>query len=347
MHQEYELKVVNNRKKMNKATFKAHTDIAFVKYWGKKDEKLRLPENGSISIKLSDLHTTTTVHFSDEYQADQITIDGKQSEKESARATKHLDRIRKLAAKKKLPTAEMKAKVVSENSFPKATGLSSSGSGFAALTLAGSKAVGLELSSKELSILARQGSGSACRATCGGFVEWYSGDTSETSFAETIFPADHMEIYDVVVIVSDDTKAVPTSDSMLLADSSLIFKPRQHGIEEKLTAVRNAIKERDFSVLGRLIEEEALEFHSLLLTMKPSYIALKPASLAVMLTVQQLRKEGTECYFTMNTGHNIHVLTTKEHVAKVTKEMNAIKEVQQVFQAQVADAPLELDQHLF
>src|SRR3989344_8520297 len=149
-----------------KAKAVAPSNIAFVKYWGRKDETLRLPENGSISMNLSGLQTTTIVEFSDKLEEDEIIINGVKEDLENNRAVKHLDRVRGLA------NIKTKAKVVTENNFPTGTGLSSSASGFAALTLAAAVAAGLKLSEKELSILARQGSGSACRSIPDGFVEW-------------------------------------------------------------------------------------------------------------------------------------------------------------------------------
>src|SRR5438105_235128 len=108
-----------------KSTAIAPSNIAFIKYWGRKDEVLRLPENGSISMNLSSLQTTTTVEFNSDFTQDTITINGLQEKNEGSRAIKHLDRIRKLA---QLATH---AKVVTENNFPTGTGLSSSASGFA------------------------------------------------------------------------------------------------------------------------------------------------------------------------------------------------------------------------
>src|SRR3989344_1854780 len=150
-----------------KATAVAPSNIAFIKYWGRKDEVLRLPENGSISLNLSNLLTMTTVEFSEKYNEDSVIYNGKQEELVGNRAIKHVERIRQKAKIK------LKVKVVTQSNFPPGVGLSSSASGFAALTLAGTKAAGLTLSEKELSILARQGSGSACRSIPDGFVEWF------------------------------------------------------------------------------------------------------------------------------------------------------------------------------
>ena len=79
---------------MKKTTFKASSDIALVKYWGKKDEELRLPENGSISINLEGLDTITTVEFDDKYSEDEVVIEGKTNKTELGRMIEHLDRIR-------------------------------------------------------------------------------------------------------------------------------------------------------------------------------------------------------------------------------------------------------------
>ena len=187
---------------MKKATAVAPSNIAFIKYWGTKDEVLRLPKNGSISMNLSNLLTTTTVEFSNAFKKDEVVLNGKKEDIVGSRTVKHLDRIRNLAKFK------TKAKVVTENNFPSGTGLSSSASGFAALTVAGASAAGLHLSKKELSILARQGSGSACRSIPDGFVEWLDGDTSDTSYAISLYPADYWDIVDVVAVVSKNKKEV-------------------------------------------------------------------------------------------------------------------------------------------
>lgn len=332
---------------MSKTTFKAHTDIALIKYWGKKDEKLRLPENGSVSMKLSELFTTTTVDFSFELTKDVASINGFSTEKELQRTSKHLDRIRAVAAKQNLPMAKAKAKVVSENNFPKSSGLSSSGSGFAALTLAASKAVGLDLSQKELSILARQGSGSACRAVCGGFVEWKDSDTSEGSFSETIFPATHFDIRDVVVVTDPGPKRTSSTQGHTTAQTSLLFQPRQNSLPQKIEAVKTALSKKEFQTLGSLIEQEALEFHSVLLTSDPSFIAIKPGTVQVMHAVLDLRDQGVPCYFTLNTGHNIHVLTLPEHEDQVSSVLSGLSLATNVIRSKVAADPEELSTHLF
>ena len=305
-----------------KATAVAPSNIAFIKYWGKKDEILRLPENGSISMNLSNLATTTTVEFNKDFKKDEIIINDQKEENAGSRAIKHLDRIRSLAG------INLKAKVVTNNSFPTGTGLSSSASGFAALTVAGAKAAGLDLSEKELSILARQGSGSACRSIPDGFVEWLDGDKSDTSYGVSLYSENYWDIIDVVAVVSKNKKEVSTTEGQKLAASSLFFPVRLANIQEKIKLIKKYMKEKDFIKFGELLEAEALELHAIMLTSIPSLIYLLPGSLHVMHMVKRWRQEGLQVYFTVNTGQDIHLICRKKDAEKVAKKAETISEVQ-------------------
>ncbi|MEK7185760.1 MAG: diphosphomevalonate decarboxylase [Patescibacteria group bacterium] len=295
-----------------KATAIAPSNIAFIKYWGKKDEVLRLPVNGSISMNLSNLLTTTTVEFDPKLKKDLVIINGKKEKEEGSRVIKHLDRIRKMA---KIKT---KSKVVSESNFPSSTGLSSSASGFAALSLAGSKAAGLNLSEKELSILAREGSGSASRSIPDGFVEWLDGETSDASYSVSISPPDHWDIADVVVVLSDKKKDVSTTKGQTTADSSPFFQTRIQNIDKKIKLCKKYIQEKNFTRFGELLEAEALELHAIMLTSSPSLIYLLPESIEVIKAVRKWRSEGLEVYFTLNTGQNVHLICQKKDAVRVS-----------------------------
>lgn len=326
---------------MKKVTIKASSDIALVKYWGKKDEVLRLPENGSVSMKLEGMETVTTVEFDKRLKKDVVVIEGESDEVEAGRVVAHLDRIRKIAG------VTLKARVESENTFPRGTGLSSSGSGFAALTVAATRALGLQLSEKELSILARQGSGTACRCVCGGFVEWRDGNMSEESYSETIYPEEYWDIRDVVVVVDEGRKRVSSTEGHMSAQSSIAFKERQRRIGAKIKVVKELIGMRDFGGLGKVVEKEALEFHSILLTSESPLIAWYPGTVEVMLEVQKLREEGVEAYFTINTGFNVHVLTLPGFEKQVRERMEKLSLVKKVISAKVGEEPEELKEHLF
>ncbi len=304
-----------------KCTAVAHSNIAFTKYWGKQDEVLRIPANSNISMNLSDLYTTTTVEFHTSYSVDEIIIDGKKDEKETQRVVTHLNTIRKKAG------ITQQAKVMSQNTFPTSTGLSSSASGFAALTLAAVTAAGLQLKDKELSILARLGSGSACRSIPDGFVEWVKGESSESSYAYSIYPKNHWDIVDIVLIVSDEKKIVPTTDGHKLAWTSPFFKDRLLRMNEKNILCKKYIAERDFKSFGTLVESEALEMHAVMITSKPSLIYWLPHTVFLMKQIQFMRKNGLEIYFTVNTGQDLHVLCEKKHLKRAVHELSYIKEI--------------------
>lgn len=325
-----------------KATATAPSNIAFTKYWGKKDEILRLPENGSVSMSLSDLLTTTTVEFSKDYDGDKITIDEEELDKNKAeRAVTHLNRVRKMA------NIDLKAKVVSIHNFPSGTGLSSSASGFAALTLAATAAAGLNLSEKELSILARQGSGSACRSIPSGFVEWLDGNTSETSYAKQIFPPTYWAICDVVAVVSEGRKEVATSQGMQKAQSSPFMPIRLAQMGKKNKLVKKLIKERNFKEFGELIEAEALELHTIMLTQRPALIYWTIGTLQIMKLVPHWRAEGIPVYFTINTGQDIHLIVEQKNVKKVVAKLKELDFVKDIIVNTPSEGTRLSDKHLF
>jgi diphosphomevalonate decarboxylase len=307
-----------------KATARAPSNIAFIKYWGRKDEDLRLPTNGSISMNLSNLTTTTTVEFNPSFKKDDFIIDGKKDAQKESRVILHLDRIRKIAQ------ILYKAKVVSQNNFPSDTGLSSSASGFAALTVAATKAAGLKLSQKELTILARTASGSACRSIPDGFVYWRQGQNNDTSFAYSIFPANWWNIIDVVVILSDQKKDVSTSLGQKSIASSPFMQTRLLKINNKLDTCRKLLKEKDFNLFGELIEQEALELHAIMITSIPPLLYWLPQTIMLMKLVLTWRAMGLPVFFTLNTGQNIHIICEKKTVPPLMEKLKTVSEIKKI-----------------
>lgn len=326
---------------MKKATAKAHSNIAFVKYWGRKDELLRLPTNGSISMNLSNLFTTTTVEFIPSLKQDDILVNGARNKEINCRISKHLDRIRTLAQKK------IYAKVVSQNSFAVSAGMASSASGFAALTVAGIAASGIHLSEKDLSILARKGSGSACRSIPDGFVEWIDGNTSEESYAHTLFKPSHWDICDIVAVVSKEKKDIPTSLGQQRVETSVFFQTRLKHIGEKIKNCKELLKDKNFGEFGKLVELEALELHSIMLTSWPSLIYLESASLIVMKAVKKLRDNGIAVYFTIDAGPNIHIICQKKDEGRVINKIKELENVAEVLSNYPSKGTYLLDKHLF
>ena len=311
-------------KKME-ATAKAPANIAFIKYWGKKDEKLRLPANSSISMNLSNTFTVTSVEFNPRLTHDELIINGSKSVgDEIKRVSNHLNLIRNLSKVKDF------ARVESKNNFPKGSGIASSASGFAALTVAASGAAGLRLSEKELSVLARLGSGSACRSIPDGFVEWKSGDTSEESYAYSLFAPDYWRICDLIAIVGENSKKVSSTQGHAIAETSPFYKTRIAGMKNKITEIKSAMTNKDFTKFGEILEAEAVNMHAVMMTSVPPLYYWLPETLKVIAQVVGLRSGGTECYFTIDAGPNVHVICDEADADKIKSRLIGITGVKQI-----------------
>lgn len=325
-----------------KATAKAPANIAFIKYWGRKDEKLRLPANDSISMNLSGVFTITTVEFSDECKEDKIQLQGKElGEKEKERISDHLDKIRSLAGIK------TRAKLVTENNFPSGTGIASSASGFAALTVAAASAAGLKLDKKQLSIIARQGSGSACRSIPDGFVEWKSGNSSETSYACSLFSAGWWDLRDIIAVVGEVPKKISSSEGHVLTESSPFYKPRILGMKEKLKRIKKAIKTKDFETFGEISENEAVNMHAVMMTSVPPIFYWLSKTLEIILAVHEWREGGLPVYFTIDAGPNIHLICQQDDEQKVIKRLDNINGLKGIISNKPARGAHLIHKHLF
>ena len=327
---------------MMKATAMAPANIAFIKYWGKRSDALRIPLNDSISMNISSAMTTTTVEFSSTFTQDDISFNDESiSESERQRILKHLDRIRRLAHK------QIYAKVVTKNSFPKGTGIASSASGFAALSLAGARAIGVSLSEKELTILARLGSGSAARSIPDGFVWWHAGKKSKDSYAESLYPATWWNICDMVCIVSKETKKISSTDGMDAVKTSTNWRSRVQQIPEKITAMQEALRTKNIHAFGTLIEEDAISMHCVMMTQKPPLFYWNDATLRVIDYIYTLRESGIPAYYTMDAGPNVHVLCEEKNMEIVNTTLQKVAGVQSV----IVNAPSVgahcIEQHLF
>lgn len=324
-----------------KKTAVAHTNIAFIKYWGKKDSNLRLPYNGSISMNLSNLYTTTTVEFSDQFRHDSVEIDGKEEPMERDRVIAHLGRIRNL---KKVKTH---AHVVSKNTFPSGTGLSSSASGFAALTLAGTAALGISLSQRELSCLARLASGSACRSIPSGFVEWVRGDTHEESYAYSLYPPDWWDILDVVVMVRAEKKYISSTKGQTVVTTSSFWTARLKQIEKKIIHLKKSLQARNFTTFGSIVEAEAFEMHAVMMTSTPALFYWLPETVLLLRSVRLWRSEGISVYATVNTGHDVHLICEKKTLPALRQKLKHIGFWKQSIVNYPAVGAYCTDQHLF
>ena len=313
---------------MTTATALAHPNIAFIKYWGNRDNTLRLPMNGSISMNLDGLVTRTTVSFQPSLAFDELIINGHEVTGAGLERVSYiLDIIRGMA------NVHDRAEVMTENNFPAGAGIASSASAFAALALAGNKAAGLDLSEPELSRLARRGSGSASRSIPGGFVEWQTGAADEDSFAFSIAPASHWQLVDCVAIVSASHKKTGSTEGHAIAPTSPLQAARVEDAPRRLEICRKAILDKDFDSFAAIVELDSDIMHSVMMTSTPALHYWKPASLEVMNSVREWRGSGIPACYTVDAGPNVHVICPEEHAAIVEKRLREIPGVEKVLPA--------------
>ncbi|MFC3105933.1 diphosphomevalonate decarboxylase [Salinisphaera aquimarina] len=301
------------------STARAHSNIALIKYWGKRDAALNLPAVGSISITLDALYTDTRVTFVPGMARDKVEIGGRGVD--AARFTRFLDLIRARTG------SAQSARVESWNNFPTGAGLASSASGFAALALAGSRAAGLELSPRDLSILARQGSGSAARSVFGGFAQMHRGSTDDglDACAEPLLEASEWPLDVVVAITEREAKKVDSSAGMSDLDTrSDYFDAWVSHSEDDLAGMRDAIAARDFSTLGELTEYSCLKMHGLMLSTRPGLLYWNAATVAAMHAVRGLREDGVPVYFTIDAGPQVKALCQPADTARVATALQQV-----------------------
>jgi diphosphomevalonate decarboxylase len=330
---------------MPKTTVRAGSNIAFIKYWGVDDADINLPQTSSISMTLADAHTTTTVAWAapGDLDHDEITIDGRTLPGEAgARVVRHLDRIRALAQSRQY------ARVASRNNFPMASGIASSASGFAALTVAGCQAIGLTLSPTQLSALARRGSGSASRSLFGGYVRWERGHDDATSVAHSLYSVEHWDLVDLVAIVSRGEKSVSSEGGHRLAATSPLNQARVDHVAALLPQVEQAIGARDLAALGEAIEWDALAMHAVMQTGTPSLLYWQAGTVAILQAVRAWRADdGLQVYFTIDAGPNVHVICAAHDAAVVQSRLAALPAVEEILVTHPGPAPYTVADHLF
>ncbi len=287
-----------------KATAVAHPIQGLIKYHGLKKPEQRIPYHDSISVCIEALTTMTTVEASDKLVENEIVINGKiPSGKDRQRVEKVLDVLKKQAR------FLGGFKTVSENSLKMGKGLGFSASGFAALGLAASKALGLNLDMVELSEIVRLGAGSSTRSLAGGFAIWYA-SKDDKSYAEQLRTDRDM---DIVPIASD----VKTDEAHAEVLSSPLFKARLKNIGCLLGEMKEAIRNGDTATIGRLAEEDTLSLHAITMTGKSHMVLWEPETVQIIKEVIRMRSEGIPAWYSMDTGPSVFINTYRKNSREV------------------------------
>ncbi len=284
----------------------AHSNIALVKYWGKRDHGANLPAAGSFSATLGDLTTTTSVEPI-EGDADRVTLDGE--EDTSGRLSRFLDLLRDRADRRTALHVE------TSNDFPTAAGLASSASGFAALTLAATRALGLELDERELTRLARRGSGSAARSLHGGWVEVVPTDDA---YAVRVAEAGHWDLRCVVFLTAEGSKKVGSTDGMNhTVATSNYFDAWVDSVPADIEAAKQAVLARDLERLATVAERSCLRMHASALAADPGVLYWNGATVELIHRVREARSSGLPAFFTIDAGPHVKVFCPADAVPGV------------------------------
>ncbi len=306
----------------------AHTNIALIKYWGKRpgDPDQNLPAVGSLSLTLERLRSDTTVRPA---ERDSFSLDGRDDPAAAAKVMRHLDRVwRSAHAGPRPPCA-----VTSQNHLPTAAGLASSASGFAALTLAAATAFELGLDRGQLSALARRGSGSAARSLWGGFVRLDRGERPDGADcrARPLFPADHWDLRLLIVHTAKGPKPIGSTDGMQRsADTSPYYPAWVATSEADLAAGEHALANRDLAALGAAMEHSCFKMHACMLATVPPLIYWNGTTLAAIHELWAARRAGLEGYVTSDAGPHVKVLCRPEVAPDLANRLAAVPGVHAV-----------------
>ena len=292
---------------------RAYVNFALIKYWGKKDEKLRLPFQASLSFTIDKLFTDTKVTVNKKLIKDKITINGISDEGLNKRVIQHLNLIRSKYNIKDY------VEVTSVNNVPTSAGLASSASSFAALTLAATKAFNLNLSKEELSRLSRYASGSASRSIFGNFAIWDIGN-DKTSIARPI-DINWPEFKIIVLMIDKSKKPASSTDAMKESvENKLLYdewvKQSKIDLDKMLIALNN----KDIKSVGEIAEKNANHMHDLIESTGITYKTKE--SLKAIDKIHELRTKGVLAYYTMDAGPNIKIITIDSEVNKIVDYFN-------------------------
>jgi diphosphomevalonate decarboxylase len=307
------------------ATAKAHTNIALVKYWGKRTEvpERNLPAVGSLSLTLDAFWTTTTVERGG---GDRFVLDGQAIEgKEARRVFAFLDQL----APDRPPLV-----VESENHVPTAAGLASSASAFCALVLAADRELGLDLDDAGRAEHARRGSGSAPRSLCPGFARLDAEPYAVRRLST------RLDVRMLVARCAAGPKAVGSTEGMRRTMATSAYydawvATHRQDLDDAEAALSNA----DLPELGRVMERSTMKMHASALAADPPLWYWNATTWRVLDEVRGLRDGGASAWCTMDAGPHVKILTTPEEADDLAARVAGVEGVLDVTPCAPGPAP--------
>ncbi|OBZ86940.1 Diphosphomevalonate decarboxylase [Choanephora cucurbitarum] len=324
---------------MKTVTCTAPVNIAVIKYWGKRDTDLILPTNSSLSVTLSQdiLHSKTTISAAKEFTQDRLWLNG--IEEDITKNKRMHNCFRETRAIRQAMEAKAEAEgnpieplstyhvhVCSENNFPTAAGLASSASGLAALVYTLSQLFELTISTSEVSRIARQGSGSACRSLFGGFVAWEMGEKEDgsDSLAVQVAPETHWpDLEALICVVSDAKKGTSSTAGMqsTIKTSTLMNERINQVVPARMEAMKKAILEKDFESFAELTMRDSNQFHAVCLDTYPPIFYMNDTSRAIIQLIHEYNASSPDgklkAAYTYDAGPNAVIYAPKQNMKEI------------------------------
>jgi diphosphomevalonate decarboxylase len=337
------------------AEWESPSNIALVKYWGKKQGQV--PSNPSLSMTLRKALSRTSVEAATAIEGEnRLTVNGDPG---------HLfvPKLQKLVKwlTSEIPVLERYSlQVKTTNTFPHSTGIASSASGISAFSLCLlsiiSRISGRDIPEDEFmriaSFVSRMGSGSACRSVYGGFSQW--GETPGLPDSSDLYSvaindkvqADFMKLHDAILVVSSSRKSLSSTAGHELMNTHPYAGVHIDQARTNIQEMLGALQSGDVDKLAAISENEAMTLHSLIMTSTGGPILLEPNSLAILKRIQQVRQNGLPVFFTLDAGPNVHLLypdNSRENIESfICEELTQFCENGQVIFDQCGDGPVQI-----
>lgn len=301
-----------------KSAWRSPSNIAFVKYWGKKGHQL--PANPSFSMTLDRCYTSTKIQFekSDDLEVE-LLFDGKVNGIFSEKVKKFLSSLGE-----ELSFIEnTKFSISTENTFPHGTGIASSASGLSAIALcltdflfeAKGKRKGDDFF-EVASFISRLASGSACRSVYGGYTSW--GDVSDEFASEVVVHPSFQTLHDDVLVICSEEKKVSSRAGHERMKEHPFAEARFTQAKNNFETLKSVMQNGDIIELGRILEEEALTLHAMMMTSPEGFTLFKPMSIAAMEKIREFRNDtNLPLYFTLDAGPNLHLIYPPSDAKKI------------------------------
>lgn len=306
-------------------------NIAFIKYWGNRNDELRLPAANSLSMTLSSPTVSVTVDHSD---TTVVESSKELTATDIGRFEVTLENIRRylinLGHETCIPGS---LSIQVDSKIPAGIGLASSAAVFSAFAKAIAGLANCGLTDEQISEMARLGSGSAARSILGGFVALEN--TGDTAVARQVAPQDHWNLYDIVIAPDTSHKKVGSSQGHRAARTSPLFDKRIQEIDRRMAECSDAITQKDFEKLAAVTEEDCMDMHSVMQTQNPPLHYLNDDTHRIVEELTALRTEQhLPLLYTMDAGPTVHVICEESAKDTVLAYANEQKGCQ-VFEASV------------